>query len=39
MTEAKWQTCEDPEEMLEFLDGKSKDRKLQLFACAWCRRL
>jgi hypothetical protein len=37
MTEAEWQTGTDPTPMLEFLRDKASDRKLRLFACAYCR--
>jgi hypothetical protein len=39
MTEAEWVACTEPEPMLEFLRGKSSDRKLRLFACACCRHV
>jgi hypothetical protein len=37
VTEAEWLTATDPEEMLGFLQDKTSDRKLRLFACACCR--
>jgi hypothetical protein len=39
VTEAEWRACTSPETMLEFLRGKSSDRKLRLVACACCRRI
>jgi hypothetical protein len=39
VTEAEWLASGDPQAMLQFLheSGKASERKLRLFACAWCR--
>src|SRR5262249_45957853 len=39
MTEAEWLVCTDPQKMLDFLGGKSSDRKFRLYACGDCRRV
>ena len=39
MDEQRWLSSTDPRSMLEFLRGKTSDRKLRLFACAYCRAL
>jgi hypothetical protein len=38
MNKEEWRACIDPGEMLEFLERRSSDRKLHLFAVACCRR-
>ncbi len=38
MTEADRNSCNDPREMLGFLEGRATDRKLRLCACAPARR-
>lgn len=39
MTEAEWLAADDPQPLLASERGNISDRKLQLFACACCRRL
>lgn len=39
MTEAEWLASDNPFPMLDFVRGKSSDRKLRLFACGCCRRI
>lgn len=39
MTEAEWNSSNDPQAMLAFVKGRgcTSDRKLRLYAVAWCR--
>jgi hypothetical protein len=37
MTEHEWLTGRDPAALLASLRGRISDRKVRLFACAWCR--
>jgi hypothetical protein len=39
MTEQEWLECSDPVPMLAFVGNNARRRKLQLFACACCRRI
>jgi hypothetical protein len=39
MDELDWLTSPDPEALLGFIRGRVSDRKLQLLACACCRRV
>jgi hypothetical protein len=39
MFEAKWLACNDPVQMVQYVLGKTGDRKLRLFACACVRRV
>jgi hypothetical protein len=39
VTEAEWLACTNPVPMLDFLRGKTSDRKLRLAACAFLRRV
>jgi hypothetical protein len=36
---AEWQTCDDPQPMLDSLRGRVPEGRLRLFAVACCRRL
>jgi hypothetical protein len=39
VTEATWSTSNALRPMLSFLQGKARERKFKLFACACCRRI
>jgi hypothetical protein len=39
MTEAEWDACADPTPMLEFLLGKTSERKVRLYLCGGCRHI
>ncbi len=39
MSETDWFSWPDPQPMLALVLGKSRERKLRLFACACCRRI
>jgi hypothetical protein len=38
MNETEWLAWGDPQALVSFLEGKTSDRKLRLFACACCQR-
>ena len=39
MTPADWMVCKDPERMLTFVQDRTDEAKLRLFACGCCRRI
>jgi hypothetical protein len=39
MTEAEWLVSKDLRELLDYLVGRTTNRKFRLFACACCRRI
>jgi hypothetical protein len=39
MTQVQWQTCRNPEAMLNYLTDKASPRKLRLYAVGCCRRI
>jgi hypothetical protein len=39
VTETEWNSCTDPNSMLEFIQNRASERKLRLFGAACCRRV
>ena len=39
MTPAEWIACTDPEQMLTFVQDRTDEARLRLFACGCCRRI
>lgn len=39
MTKAEWLKCTNPTQMVDYLRGKTSERKFRLFAVACCRRI
>jgi hypothetical protein len=39
MTEQEWIDCQDIRKLLEYLVGRTSNRKFRLFGCACCRRI
>jgi len=37
MTEAEWLACQEPKQLLDYLVGRTSNRKFRLFGCACCR--
>jgi hypothetical protein len=39
VTETEWNSCNDPNAMLEYIQNRASERKLRLFGAACCRRV